>query len=489
VGGQSRGNIFYMTIPSGKPVDIYARRSRKGDKELRSTSGQVHACKGVLAERGLSAGETHVDDGRSAWNPRVHRPGWDALMARLESGVSGGVIVFDMERFTRQPREGERLIDAAEHGLLVLDSDAEFDLTSASGKKSFRDAMAAAAYYSDRLSDRVRRGKRLKALAGEPHGKVSTERGPFGFLPDGVTPHPEESVILRDVTRRFLAGETQISLMQDLVERGITTAIGGSNWSRRSLHDVLVRPLNAGLVVHRGEVVAKLEGEPVISRDDYDRVLTVYAARRPGRPASGAYLCSGVAVCGLCGKPLGGRPRPQLTPYPDDGDVRREYWCTRAGYGGCGHISVDQRALDDYAKLSAIAILCDSQQAAQIAAAVDEAEAGAAELDSEIARDEVLRRQLAERLGRRELELDEWESAKAPLDKRITELRGKRAALGTAPSRLPADTEDAWRKRWEDSSPLERREHLRAALRGRKLVIGPADPSDRTNVIARVTVS
>ena len=105
----------------------------------------------MLAERHLPLGQVHVDDGRSAWNPKVERPGWDTLMGRLESGESGGVIVFDLERFCRRPIEGERLIAIAERGLVVLDSDGEFDLASASGKKSFRDAMNAAAYYSDRL--------------------------------------------------------------------------------------------------------------------------------------------------------------------------------------------------------------------------------------------------------------------------------------------------------------------------------------------------
>jgi site-specific DNA recombinase len=89
----------------------------------------VQVCGAILGERGLPVGEVHIDDGRSAWNPRVHRPGWEALMARLESGAAGGVIVFDLERFTRQPEaEGGRLIAAAERGLIVLDSDAEFDL-------------------------------------------------------------------------------------------------------------------------------------------------------------------------------------------------------------------------------------------------------------------------------------------------------------------------------------------------------------------------
>jgi DNA invertase Pin-like site-specific DNA recombinase len=106
----------------------------QGDKQQRSTSGQVGACRAVLAERGCRP-RVLVDDGKSAWNPRTVREDWDRLMARLETGAAAGVIVFDLERFSRQPAEGERLIAAAERGLLVLDSDAEFDLTSATGKK------------------------------------------------------------------------------------------------------------------------------------------------------------------------------------------------------------------------------------------------------------------------------------------------------------------------------------------------------------------
>jgi glycine/D-amino acid oxidase-like deaminating enzyme/DNA invertase Pin-like site-specific DNA recombinase len=471
---------------NGKPIDIYARRSRKGDRQQRSTSGQVQACRSTLAERDLPAGEMHVDDGRSAWNPRVHRPGWDALMARLESGASGGVIVFDLERFSRQPIEGERLIQAADRGLVVLDSDAEFDLTTASGKKSFRDAMSAAAYYSDRLSDRVRRGKRLKAVSGEPHGRVSAERGPFGFMPDGITPHSEEAGVLREITARFLAGETQDALIADLNGRGIVTATGGK-WTRRSLHDVLVRPLNAGLVVHRGEIVAALPGEPVITRDDHERVIAMYAARRPGRPASGAYLCSGSVVCGLCGKPLGGRPRSHLRPYPD-GEVRREYWCTRTGYGGCGHVSVDQRALDDAARELAIEILADVRHAAQVEAAVTRARNEAARLDKDIAELEELALTLGDRLGRGEITLERYDAITAPLDKRLVGLRARRAGIGTAGS-IPAVPAEVWRQRWDDADPSERRELLRAALRGRKIVIGRAGPGDRGNVMARITIA
>ena len=101
-------------------------------------------------------------------------------MDRLERGVSGGFIVFDLERFTRQPKDGERMIGVAAAGLLVLDSESEYDLRTPNGKKAFRDAINAAAYYSDRLSTRSARGKKLKAMAGEPNGSAR----PFGFEDD-----------------------------------------------------------------------------------------------------------------------------------------------------------------------------------------------------------------------------------------------------------------------------------------------------------------
>ncbi|HTU04666.1 MAG TPA: recombinase family protein, partial [Trebonia sp.] len=81
-----------------KPVDIYARVSylkRKTKREL-TAEGQVAVCRLRLADLGIEEGKVLVDPGRSAWNPAVKRPAWDELMDRLERGVSGGMIVFDL---------------------------------------------------------------------------------------------------------------------------------------------------------------------------------------------------------------------------------------------------------------------------------------------------------------------------------------------------------------------------------------------------------
>ena len=105
---------------SPAPIDIYARVSRAGDERQRSIKGQIADCQVSLKERGLPAGEVFIDSGRSAWNPQVKRPGWEALMRRMETGESAGVIVFDLERFARNFLDGERLIAAAELGATIM---------------------------------------------------------------------------------------------------------------------------------------------------------------------------------------------------------------------------------------------------------------------------------------------------------------------------------------------------------------------------------
>jgi site-specific DNA recombinase len=496
-------------------IDIYARVSRKGDKELRSTGGQVEACRDVLEDRGLPVGEEFVDDGKSAWDPDVERQDWDRLMAKLESGVSGGVIVFDLERLSRQPPEGERLIKAAERGVLVLDSDGVFDLTSASGKKGFRDAMNAAAYYSDRLSDRVRRGKLRKAKRGEVDGNGGSKRRPFGFEPDGVTVRESEAAILRDMASRFLADESQDSIVADLNARGILTT-SGQPWRVTGLREVLCRERNRGNLVCNGVIVARLParpathtrdcpaacadpehvipGEPIIDSKTFDRVLARYAARRPGRPYTRTYLCSGLAVCGVCLHRLSTRPVPKMRAY-DDGEVRRQYWCKKyaqpgAPAGGCGAVHVDQRGLDAAARELAIAILSDPEHAAAIGAAAarrDEEESGLAAL---IATDEATALEISDRLGRGEITLARYDAIMGPLDRRLAGLRAAKERLDEpAPVRVPVEPGVAWAARWDAAEPAERRTLLAKALQGRVMVVGKPDPDDRASVARRVTVT
>jgi DNA invertase Pin-like site-specific DNA recombinase len=484
-----------VPVSTAKPIDIYARVSalkRNEDREP-STEGQVGVCRLRLADLGLPEGKVLVDPGRSAWNPAVKRPAWDELMDRLERGVSGGFIVFDLERFTRQPKDGERMIGVAATGLLVLDSESEYDLTTPNGKKAFRDAINAAAYYSDRLSTRAARGKKLKAMAGEPNGG----HRPFGFEPDLITAREEEAAVLRDLTARLLAGETQDALVADLNERGITTSYG-KPWRPAGLRKVLMRERNCGRIVYTDpksgitSVVGHLPGKPILTEEDFDAVTALYTSRRRGRPNSWHYLCSGIAVCGVkgCGRTLEGRPRSNVKPYPD-GEVRRQYWCPK-GHGGCGRNTMDQRALDEAAGALAIEILADPSHADAIESTAREIESEASRLDLAIAEADSVAEALSDRLGRGELTLSRYDIAVRPLDERLAKLKAERAALGDTKSQRPQRaSREHWQRRWDSAEPEDKRSLIKMALRGRRLVIAPPEPGTRAHegdVTPRITI-
>jgi DNA invertase Pin-like site-specific DNA recombinase len=473
-----------MDDSTGKPVDIYARVSavdrnqkKRGMTREPSTEGQVAVCRARLAELGHAVGEVLVDPDRSAWDPVVKRPAWDDLMDRVERHVSGGFIVFDLERWTRQPKDAERMIELAARGLLVLDSESEYDLTTPNGKKSFRDAINAAAYYSDRLSTRTRRGKRLKAMAGEPNGTTR----PFGFEADLVTQREDEAALLRDATARFLAGESQNAIIAEWNERGITSSIG-NRWVPVSFRTLLTRQRNCGRIIYTDadtgvtSVVGRLPGKPIIDEDVFEQVVAKYAARRSGRPKSPAYLCSGSAFCGRCGAQLSGRPAPSYRPYPD-GSVYRQYWCNPRSYHGCGKLDVDQRALDEAAGALTIEILSDDRHADAIEATSRELESEAARLDLAIADAESVAEALSDRLGRGEITLSRYDIAVRPLDERLAKLRAERAALGDTTSQRPQRaSREHWQRRWNSAEPEEKRALLKMALRGKRLIIDPPEP-------------
>lgn len=465
------------------PIDIYARQSRLRDKDQTTTPSQVAACRAVLAERDLPAGQVFVDPGKSAWDPKVYRKDWESMMSRLESGEAGGVIVYDLERFARQVADGERLIALAERGLLILDSEGSYDLRKAGDKKNFRNAIVAAAYYSDLLQAKVKRGKRAKALSGA----VDMRRS-FGFEDDGITILEDEAAVIRDHAVRLLAGETQGSLIEELNARG--TGVRGAKWGYTTYRQIMTRPRNIGLIVHNGEVVpgVRLPGEPILDRLTYDRIVALYESRKPGRQPSGKYLLTGIAICGLCDSAMGGRP---VT-----GTSRRLYWCKH-----CHKISVDTRRLDDWAGDFAVRTLADPQHADALDRAERELGERRAELEAEHAAISATLDALTEKLAPPvSMPFERYNRAAKPMEERQREIAAELAELVSAePEPIPSGartlqqadphgySQVSWLIEWDEGSTADKRAMILRALNGRHLVIGPGK-SARFDP-ARVTIA
>jgi hypothetical protein len=386
-------------------------------------------------------------------------------MERIESGAAGGVIVYDLERFARQLRDGERLVTAAERGLLVLDSEGTYDLRKPGDKKNFRNAIVAAEYYSDLLRVKVRRGKKAKALSG----KVDMRRS-FGFESDGVTVSQDEAGVIRDCARRLLAGETQDSLIKELNNTGIPS-VRGAQWGRTTFRQIMLRPRNVGLIAHNGEIVpgVRLPGEPIIDQLTHDRICAMFAARKPGRPPSGRYMLTGIATCEGCGSGLSGRP---ITGTP-----RKEYWCRY-----CRRTFVDVKRLEDWVSDFVLRTLSDPAHAEATDRAAAEYEAARSALLSEAADIGATLDMLTEKLAPPvRMPRERYNRAARPLEQRLAEIDQELAGL-VAEEPIPAMVRTipvrdqqylGWLEAWVDGTVAERRAMVIRALAGHRIVVGP----------------
>jgi hypothetical protein len=112
----------------------------------------------------------------------------------------------------------------------------------------------------------------------------------------------------------------------------VRTSAGGA-WRQAAVRDVLLRPRNAGLVAHRGEVVGPATWPAVLDEDTWRAVVGVLTdpARRTSPGSQPRWLLSGMARCGVCGEAV------QATSA-----ARRPTYTCRSG----GHVVRNARHVD-----------------------------------------------------------------------------------------------------------------------------------------------
>ena len=89
-----------------------------------------------------------------------------------DRGDVNRIVVYNLDRLYRRPRELEPIIDLADRGLIVADVDkGDLDLSTGDGRYNVRIVVAGAAKMSDDTSRRVRSSE-----AAEPGARTTTRR-------------------------------------------------------------------------------------------------------------------------------------------------------------------------------------------------------------------------------------------------------------------------------------------------------------------------
>ena len=307
------------------------RISDDREGEEKGVKRQLEDCKALAAKRKWPDPAVYNDNDKSAWKRTVVRADFRRLLSDIADGTVDALIVYDSDRFYRQPRELEEFIDVCEGaGLTELAQvTGDVDLGSTDGRLTLRIKAAVAVKESDDKSRRIKR----KALELAHDGKISGGgTRPFGFEADRKTIRAAEAAVVIELADRVLAGESARSLCFELNERGTKTSTGGE-WAPQVLTRMLKSARISGRREHRGEVVADAEWPAIIGAEQSDRLRSALSdpARRKNERVR-SYLLAGMLLCGRCGEPLTSRPRS---------DRRRRYVCARRpGVDSCGKIAV-----------------------------------------------------------------------------------------------------------------------------------------------------
>ena len=303
---------------------LYVRCSadKQAEKDL-SIPAQLDACRAAAAQRGWEVVAEFVDEAESARTD--NRPAFrDMLAAAREKPLPFQyILVWKFSRFSRNREHSvlhERQLER--RGVRVVSLNEPVDDTPA-GRMLEGILEAVDEFYSANLAQDIERGMRKNASNGYRNGgpapvgyrrvRTGTENAPRIVL----EPDPEWAPVVQRMFSLALAGEGVTAIAAALSDQ---TNPRGKPWTKTRIHGILHNEVYTGTTVwgktrskgqaHRDVEPVRVEDthEPLVSREDFERVAKLLAARDPRKTSPnilrGQYLLSGLLYCARCGAPF-----------------------------------------------------------------------------------------------------------------------------------------------------------------------------------------
>lgn len=425
---------------------LYARISSDQEGTGQGVKRQLQDCRKLARELRWPVYDEYVDNDVSAFSGKL-RPNYERMLEDVQAGEVDAVIVYNLDRLTRRPIEFEAFnATLAEAGVTqVRFVTGDVDLGTDDGLLYGRIQSAFAANESAVRSRRVRRKLDQVAAEGRPHGGSNR---PFGFQDDKIAHKADEVAVIRQLAKRYLAGESLRSLTTWLSDQGVRTVRGGE-WRTTTVANLLTSPRMAGLREHRGQVEGPAVWKPIITPKQRDRILAIMATKKAsGRRTPRRYLLSGLLRCGKCGNPL----------YSSARKTTRRYVCMAGpDHGGCGRLTVVAGPVEELIAAAVLLRLDTPKLAAALTGAVND-DAEAASLQDAVNADSEQLDELAQAYGAKSVTLSEWLSARKVIESRMQTNQRKVNRLSDT-SRLAeiVGHGDSLRRQWSGLTLLRQR--------------------------------
>ncbi len=289
---------------------ILARVSTEEQREAgNSLPAQIKRLKDYCARKDLEIVKEFSFD-ESAY--KTKRDEFDRILEYLKDNKEKIAVCFDkVDRFSRNvfDKRVSALYDMATQDKIELHF-ASDNLTinseiSATEKFQFGISLGLAKYYSDAISDNVKRAKEKQLDCGQwpqpaPIGYVNID------LLDGkkdIVPDESRASLIVEAFERYASGGSSVeTILNDLTAKGLTSKLSNLPLVPSHLDKILQNPFYYGKMVMKGKMYSH-NYQPLISKELFDRCEEVRSGRTKTKYkyAGKPFAFRGLIKCADCG--------------------------------------------------------------------------------------------------------------------------------------------------------------------------------------------
>jgi len=283
-------------ILEGQIGVAYARYSDRGQND-ESIEQQVEEIAAYAKAKGITLTAVYAD--RAITGKTDKRLEFQKMMRHAEKRMFDIVVAYKSNRMGRNMLQSLQNEDKLNKlGIKAVYVKQEFG-DNAAGRFAIRNMMNVDQFYSDSLSEDVKRGhlhnaNQCKANNGTlPYGYLKGEDGKFHL-------DPPKALIVKEIFNRVSNGEAFVDIATNLNDRGIRTSRGGK-WGRSSFR-LLQNERYMGIYIY--DTVRTEGGIPqIIDKELFMQVQEKLGNRKvkSRHRTNGDYILTGKLYCGECG--------------------------------------------------------------------------------------------------------------------------------------------------------------------------------------------
>ncbi|MDI6641811.1 MAG: recombinase family protein, partial [Elusimicrobiota bacterium] len=292
------------------------------DRQVMSIEAQIVELHEYAKRENLEIAEEFVES-KSAKSPG--REIFNKMIEKVKSNPEPvGLLAWHPDRLARNSVDGGQIIYLIDTGKIVsLKFPTFWFEPTPQGLFMLQVAFGQSKYYSDNLSENVKRGIRQKLRRGEwPHC------APIGYINDrntkNIVPHPLKARIIRKAFEEFATGRHTLESLGNWLKLHGIESRNRTPLCRATIQRILTNQAYIGVIVYKGEIY---EGnyEPIVSRATFEAVQKILKNRSKPRKSKirHDFPFVGLLRCGECGAAI-------TAQYAHgNGGTYRYYRCTK----------------------------------------------------------------------------------------------------------------------------------------------------------------